>query len=157
MGRIPTITEISYASGFFDGEGSVTIESRKLAKTKTLNWRISVRVSQNVKEPLELLKNIWGGSICERAYQNDQKSIHFYQWSIHTRDADKFLRDIQPYSIVKKEHIRIALEFRDGLLQNKPGRKGLTLSEVQRREFLKEAIKSKNRWANSPRYVEGGL
>jgi hypothetical protein len=155
MGR-PTGFECAYAAGFFDGEGSVSIETRRLVKhSATLNWRLSVRVSQVDPAPLQQLRSIWGGSICFR--QPGKRSVRpYYQWSISTARAEQFLKDIASFAIVKQREIGIALEFRALIGRATPGRKGLSPADVAERMRLKDEIRSRNRWALSNKGVAFG-
>lgn len=149
--RPATEAEKAYAAGFFDGEGSVSIESRRLKGLSTISWRISVKISQDVREPLELLQEIWGGSIMQRPRRANGKVG--FQWACHTRNADRFMRDIASFALVKRREILLAIEYRDGVLTDKrPGRRGISQEETDRRMLLQDKIKASSRWSNSARF-----
>lgn len=157
-----TESEKAYAAGFFDGEGAVVIEHSKKQRFRrrpnkrnpqrvyfyqAINWRLRVAVSQIDPSPLLWLQERYGGSIAKR--KKGKHGRHdFYSWQLGSLASDKFLRDIQPYCIVKRREIDIAVKFRALI---KPSSKpGLTENEMKERLRLAEEIRVRSRWANSP-------
>lgn len=93
-------TKKAYISGFFDGEGSIGIGGPG-------NNQVIVRLGQNIIDPLEEIRSIYGGTITE-----DKRGKYIgYQWKITSRNAKEFLQDILPHSIIKKKQIQIGLDF----------------------------------------------
>lgn len=91
---------IAYLAGFFDGEGSITIDKRN---------RTHVRVSQNLREPLELFKEYYGGGI--------YKDRAGFQLVITKRiDVLFCLKQLEPYLIVKKSKALFAISHVEKLL-----------------------------------------
>lgn len=101
-------TEVAWAAGFFEGEGSVMLlahsQSRSLA-------RLSVEVSQVDPDPLEWLRERWGGPIYTGAQRKRQRT--YYRWIVTATQATAFLGDIQPYVLrpVVRARIELALAF----------------------------------------------
>lgn len=100
-----TIQDICYAAGFFDGEGSVLIQK----PGRTCSYRLRVSASQTTVEPIEWLRQRWGGSVRIRKAKENRKTV--WEWAITTQLALKFLTDVRPFLLVKREQADIAIEF----------------------------------------------
>ena len=114
---------IEYIAGFFDGEGSVGIYRNKLAKKTGYggeNWRLSVNVGNVDPIVVRYLKERYGGSLFlyERSKKMKNRQDAWY-WMATGNGAAAFLREILPYSLVKKQQIELALEYQAQKL--KPG------------------------------------
>lgn len=96
-----------YAAGFFDGEGTVFAATRGGSNKSPT---IMVLISNTVREPLDLLQQKWGGSIC---ITSPRKANHrpVHQWAIAARKAAPFLRAIEPHCIIKRNVVRVAIEY----------------------------------------------
>lgn len=97
---------IQYAAGFFDGEGSVTVN---------LYWpkdgglpipHVRAAVSNYIEEPIRLIIARWGGSI------NKSKG-DIWSANLNGVHAQQFLRDVRPYLIVKYDAACAALRLFD--------------------------------------------
>lgn len=95
-----------YLGGFFDGEGSISITSRK--RKGRLSYTIFVSLSNTDRRPLEAIKSLYGGSICGT---KKGCNLKVYSWTISNNLAYKFLKDIHPSLLVKQEQALIAVEF----------------------------------------------
>jgi hypothetical protein len=84
---MPSISDICYTAGFFDGEGSVTIS---LYNERYV--RIEVGCSQKYPAVLNWMKRTFGGNVY---------GTKMYQWKLHGEKGVAFLRLIRPYLIVK--------------------------------------------------------
>ena len=104
-GRNDRELRVAWAAGFFDGEGTVGLERQTSG-----NSYLRIAVGQLVREPLDILSKMWGGSV--RGYIENDKPI--YKWTATTRMAEQALREMLPYLVVKAEQARIALEFHYG-------------------------------------------
>jgi hypothetical protein len=94
-----------YCAGFFDGEGSVYAATRRKESPT-----IVVCISNTNLEVLEYHETKWGGSIHARK-RNNLCWQQQYQWVLNAKGAFRFLTAIQPYSIVKRKIINVALEY----------------------------------------------
>ena len=94
-------------AGFYEGEGSIVND-------KSNNNRLRVCVSQNDKTPLELAKNIWGGSVRLRVRKShcSDKICVGHEWRISHNESINFINDIQKYMIIpyKINQVKIAFE-----------------------------------------------
>lgn len=95
------MTSIAYFAGFFDGEGTVDIRQRRMGKYQRLEVRCAIY--QMVIEPLEEIKNQYGGSIAK--YNKVNRLV------ISGDGMKRFLRDIRPHLIVKADEVGLALAF----------------------------------------------
>lgn len=102
----------AYWSGLFDGEGCVTISI-----THSRYHQLRVEIQMTDREPLELLLKQYGGTLTDRKPDNRGRRRPAFRWMICSRDAVPFLEDILPYSIVKAEEIRTAIEFQSTMFQ----------------------------------------
>ncbi len=101
---------LAYIAGFLDGEGAVGLY--RCNTRKRFSYRLEVQLMQVDKRPLDLVKKHYGGSLSVRRHDNP-KWQDCWHWMSADKTAERLLRDIYPYLIVKKERAEIALRFRD--------------------------------------------
>ena len=98
----------AYAAGFFDGEGTVWMSApEKPSKTHYVKnvYTLIVDLGQRDAGPLHWLIERWGGNSYTR------KIDGLNMWRLHGSTAAQFLRDILPYSKVKRKVILLGLRF----------------------------------------------
>lgn len=105
---------LAYFAGFFDGEGCIGVYKRKPGKAhRSPCYYIYASITQTDISVLNLFKAIYGGSMTlyrsSPIFPNAKK---LYFWQLSCNKAEKFLKDIQPNLIVKKERVDLALKFR---------------------------------------------
>lgn len=138
----PTITDRAYASGFFDGEGNITIALNKnVPGARGVIFNMRVGASQNDIAPLIWLRDRWGGSIRPMSRKTTAQNTT-YQWWNFSRKAEKFLRDIEPFLQVKKDRAAIALIFQSE--KYIPGTNGLPPGARDRMHSLRNQLASLN-------------
>jgi hypothetical protein len=93
----------AWAAGFVDGEGAIMI-------TRTTNGQIyvSMKVSQRVRAPLDLLVLMYGGRV------SSERNGAIFTWSLYAKNALVALRKMRPYMMVKGAHADLVEEFYDG-------------------------------------------
>jgi len=101
---------LAYMAGFIDGEGSVGLN--KCNTRKRFSYRLEVQVMQVDKRPLSFIQGHFGGSISLRKHDNPKWS-DCWHLVFTDRAAEKLLRAILPYLIVKKERATVVLKYRD--------------------------------------------
>jgi hypothetical protein len=90
-----------YVAGFFDGEGSVFLQS---------HGSLEVRISQTDRRPLDAIKERFGGVVTPMAARGT--SAPYHQWRImRWEEGEFFLREIQPWLIVKSEKVKLVLRY----------------------------------------------
>lgn len=130
-----------YSAGFFDGEGCVTACIRGGANRRP-SPTLLVCITNTNKYILELHKERWGGSLCERGGKHAEKVLsgkrqRQYQWVISAKMAAPFLRSIFPYVIVKKNVVEAAIRYIT--LQELPYRVRMDYSNIVERRGRKWA------------------
>jgi len=138
----PTEMDKSYAAGFMDGEGSITIA----APNNQRGWYPKVQISQVDPAPLVWLQQRWGGSLhaVRRTYlreKHGQKASDIWLWQVSTQMCVRFLDDLLPFLRVKKPAAENAL-----LLRNLPRLGGGSLGddEIEWRQMIAEEAKRLN-------------
>jgi hypothetical protein len=98
---VRSVAECAYAAGILDGEGSVTISTRRSRSAGTAgraHISMHVAVAQNDRRLLDWLTERWGGSV-HGPIATPYGSLHHYGWTVTSRIAERFLRDVQPASV----------------------------------------------------------
>jgi len=132
-----SLKDRAWLSGFFDAEGSVSISVSKNLKNPSHFLRISL---SNTNHSIMLwINEKLGGYLCFRKKKNNRRDI---EWRVSSNNAERFLNIIYPYSIIKKEQIKLALEFQDTKKNNidKALNKVLDVEEIRIRDSYREKI-----------------
>jgi hypothetical protein len=121
--------ELSWAAGFFDGEGNVNISKDSL----------QVSVFNTYKPAVDKFQELFGGNVTVRKGSGNSRDC--YMWFVTTGTAAMVLRLLRPYLVVKQEQARIAIEF-----QATKGYSRVTPSAevVELRSTLKDRLKATN-------------
>lgn len=107
-----------YIAGFFDGEGCVSLFYFALRKKKSdpskkiLGMRLVVLVSNTEPEVLRLIQAVYGGHlhISNKRRKATHKPVSSLRFS-NAPDQRRFLAAILPFSITKREAIKIGLVY----------------------------------------------
>lgn len=137
------IAQKSYFAGYFDADGCVMIIRNNTIKGKTY-YSVKVDFSSRYDKgiALEEGQKLWGGTLHKRdPRKHNHKEV--MSWRLFTTDAEHFLKDILPYVKLKKEQVKIALEFRK-LKTRKKGSKLVTSKEWEYRKKLVDKIRQFN-------------
>ena len=92
-------SDVAYAAGFFDGEGSISVS---LMKDRYL--RIEVACSQKYSPALRWMQRTFGGNV----YGEEGRGC---QWKLHGEDGTKFLHLVSPFLIVKAREAQLVLHM----------------------------------------------
>lgn len=126
----------AYCAGFIDGEGSIDIRHRMTKVNGKSYERFELRLSANQIDlaPLELLREIYGGSFAHR------KTSNVVTWVITDVRAAKAITAMRPYLLVKADEADIALRFATTFrgYSNTPGSKGMDRLSDEAREVRAE-------------------
>lgn len=101
--------QMAYFAGLIDGEGCLTVTRQKRNTQPT----VTVMVSMTTPEPLRLLKEEFGGSLCE--YQRALQHKPVWMYRCQAKKAEVLIRAIRPFLIVKAEQADLCLELRDSM------------------------------------------
>ena len=97
-------TDVSWAAGFFEGEGSLSV---------TKDFTLHARVPQVDREPLDRLRELFGGNIRNKCASGNRKPC--LEWSICNAAVIRLLLAIQKFVVRTriKDRIRMAMEFQE--------------------------------------------
>ena len=139
--------KLAYASGYFDGEGSIGILSQGAGKGSQL--RVEIRSCD--LDSLRLFKDLFGGVLSSQKYGRLPYPV--FRWAVNNQDAIRVLRMMAPFLRAKAKEANLVLDSGWDTLSLGSGR----LSEAQKenrralREALQETKKQNRRGAGYPR------
>jgi hypothetical protein len=100
------LSDVIYCAGFFDGEGSMGAYCR----------RYLVTASNTDVRPLKKFIELWGGKIhVQKKNKLKGANMDVFHWRLYGHNSRTFLNEIYPYTIVKKDQIKLFLEILDVL------------------------------------------
>lgn len=109
---------LEYIAGFFDGEGSITIQKR----TRAYWFRLFVSLASNDKPSIDLFRDRWNGDLTEMPPGIRQPhaktgpriaTATSYRLIFDYDEAEAFLVDILPHLRIKQKQAELALKFLD--------------------------------------------
>lgn len=129
---IETSITPAYVAGFFDGEGTIGIGTTG-GKAHTLH----VSISQKLPNILESICKVYGGKVTLT-----KRGYNILRLTGHT--ARKLLLDILPFTISKRNAIRLALTFIYAMEVRSKKTTRLSPRELELREQIKNEITACN-------------
>jgi len=126
----------AYTAALVDGEGTIRV-SRQVSRAGVRYFPDVTIYNSDRRLPLFVQSN-FGGVIRPTWHGGNRKLL--YEWRVRRAEAKKFLRQIEPYLIAKREQARLALSCPLG----KSGR-DTTPSEYQKMEDIHRKITILNR------------
>lgn len=111
----------AYIAGFFDGEGCASFhrvgKSGYNENGRDACYSVICCLTNNNIEPLNFIKNIFGGSIYESNRNGNPKHSISYVLKFTSRTgAYVFLKSIKDYLIVKKDQVEVIIEYLESRL-----------------------------------------
>ncbi len=132
--------DLAWAGGFIDGEGCITVANQtylpKNGKQRPPTPRFKLIVGQNCWSTLHRLQLI----LNERGYLNEvpmtvEQNRRVYQLQYDGKHAYKAVKKLEPFLHRKRQYVSIADKlFEEGLLGQRPGRKGWDVKTLKARE-----------------------
>jgi hypothetical protein len=139
---------LSYIAGFFDGEGSVTIQKQKYKSRNRngLQLFLYIKISNIDKDILEKIRAFFGtGYVCSngRPKKNQRKS---WQWQASATNALLVLKKLRPFMILKTRQVDLAIQFQERLNchKHRPSRI-VSIEELSYRKKIKAEISALNK------------
>ncbi len=134
----------AYAAGIFDGEGYVDIYKATQSKaSKSPSLMLRIIISQKDGLIMNWLQDNFGGNVnLER-----RKETYIYRWDIRSQAAKRFLMEIRPFVLIKKEQIDLAIKYEEEkeryltTLKGSQGFRQLSEDEINRRMEMREELK----------------
>ena len=142
---------LAYAAGICDGEGYIGIRKGKPTPLrKNFSYDLTIAIAMTDKKIIEWLYDNFGGGSCFSKLRDPRhKTVH--RWALWNNEAEIFLRNIQPFVIVKAKQIEVGLLLcksikEGGKLEHK---KGVPLEMIQLRENLYIQMRQLNKRGNN--------
>ena len=131
---------IQYIAGFFDGEGGIYVTQKvdKRFGKDILVRNIRCQVTNGDIKVLKMIQQKYGGIIREKQRERNWKPA-FYLEIASQKDILKFLQDIEPYLIVKKEQVKLAIQYLKSRLSHQ--HKRYTDEEIKITEKIRDLTK----------------
>lgn len=139
--------ELSWAAGFFDGEGYVNIQ-RRHQKYKGKSYRghyLRVGINHVAPEPLFEMQRLFGGTIQKQSLHTvvgNRKQRH--RWITSCKTASDALIKMLPYMKNKTKVAVLGIEFQTDVLGDIDNRPRITEESMQKREWYKTEISRLN-------------
>jgi hypothetical protein len=121
-----TITDLAYAAGIIDGEGTIGIYGHRKNASKYKYSDLVVQVANTKVELIQWLQFKFGGKFCFFQPHRLRQSS-FYNWRLYNKKAVEFIKLILPYLKIKRANAELAIEY-----QSRKGRKGQHLTDTKR-------------------------
>jgi len=114
----------AYLAGHFDGEGNATFKLKERTNLKRVPF---IQVEHTHYNTICIYHELYGGSIYERTRGKNKK---IYSWQLREcSDIKKFICDIIPFSVEKRQQLEILLSF--CVLRRKMNKKShLSIGEI---------------------------
>lgn len=115
-------SEIAWAAGFIDGEGTICIQRRTREK-RNREYAVALTAENTDPAALLLLMKLFGGYVYQRSIR---RKHHFgkrpiFSWKAHRGNIGSVLKALLPYLILKKPQAELALAFERMKQRRQPG------------------------------------
>lgn len=151
--RVHNQTDLAYAAGLFDGEGSVGVIYRKSHSKKSTmrTFGVTASVSMVDEESIVWLCSTFGGRVDVSNRTKTGRQV--YRMQMAGRTAADFLEKILPYLKLKRSRAEVAIKLARmarprGAEKGRSGMHPMTLEEVEAQEPLAMFIRSENQRSN---------
>lgn len=132
-------TDAAWAAGFFDGEGTININVFQKSGPKRFMYYIGA--SQVRKEPLEKLRDLFGGTI--HSYEHKGRPGRPYSvWRLGSSLLIlNALQHMIPYLMVKQSEAELMIQWCENIRDTeKTGRRGHSEEEIRYREAMSKTM-----------------
>lgn len=139
-------TDLAWAAGFLDGEGSVRVRRLPGATAgRPTFYGLALSASQVERGPLDKLREMFGGAIHlqQPSQRQSANASPYYNWMVTGRTAAAAIRIMLPYFTLKLERARLGLEFQSHV-RTKTGRIPIRPEELALRELYFEKMRVLN-------------
>lgn len=111
--RTPSISEVAWFAGLFDGEGSTSIQHVTYkGKYPFQSYRLRLRITLTHLPTLERVKEIWAaGTITPHHGRERSGQKPAWIWNAVSNQAQFILQTSLPYLVTKKAKAEIAIAF----------------------------------------------
>lgn len=137
-------TDLAWAAGFIDGEGSIFItrvDPSPKNRQATPNFIPNISAVNNETNPLLKLKDMFGGYITPKPQHkfNGYDCQGGYMWRVAGAKAVRVTQLIEPYLVIKRRKAQLVIElYKLGNHHN--GRKRVPQTVIEERNRLREEV-----------------
>lgn len=131
-------TDLAYAAGLIDGEGCVGV----YRNSHNGNYQLRITVEMTVKRPLDKLYSMFGGRFYYKAKANMPNHKPAHTWMVFNGNAEKVLKLILPYLLVKDKQAKEAIRENWGASYNRF--QGISKRKQGKRVTIAKRIKKLN-------------
>lgn len=137
-------TELAWAAGFIDGEGTISIKRFHRARKggRYIYYQPFVSLSQAVvgghEQGVLKMHQMFGGSISDYKDKRDSTRYATKQWSAVSNDALKCIKSIYPFLVIKRKNADVLFKFDKTKMKLKggSGKIKMTQNEMNKRENM---------------------
>lgn len=117
MVHSPTETELAWAAGFFDGEGTVGLYkvTQYHSGKPYFGWRLSARLSGCHRASVEKFAAIIGFGTIKMQRRTTRTGKSIWNWQAFNSHVLKSLVPLLPYLVIKADQVRLAVSYRDSV------------------------------------------
>lgn len=112
MDLVQVENRLIWAAGFFDGEGCIKVTKTKVSYGRKYSHTFVLHITQKVKSPLFIFKQLFGGKIY-KTIDNRHDKYTRYEWCIFGKQALDALSLLEPFLVLKKDEAKVALKRKD--------------------------------------------
>lgn len=107
--------DIRYVAGLFDADGWITINKWPHPGRDYVRYQLFVGVGQVHYPLIRQFKDQFGGLLHrnDSANKRNDNCRICYMWRLASKNAAQFLKEIEPWLIVKKPQAQLAIEFQN--------------------------------------------
>jgi len=142
-----TTIALSWAAGFFDGDGGVMISKQQILGRKNPTYRLRACVVQNCWHTIKHFRDV----VDEPHFMAEVKRQVEHNRQIYSLVYDGMhalavLRKLEPFLVRKQTHARAAFRFwQEANMGTLPGMRGLSPDAWQKREFWYDKLQNLNK------------
>lgn len=108
----PTLIELAYIAGIFDGEGTVCIHIQAKKRIPWGTHTLQIAVANTNRNVIDFIVKFFPRKISIQRSRNPKWRTAF-RWSLSGKRASDFLKMILPFLIIKKNQAVLGIQFED--------------------------------------------
>lgn len=128
--------EYAYAAGLIDGEGCIGIRSYKKRELMFYLLTLEVTMGRKGYDSLKKMQLVFGGNL-KKLSERTERHDAVWRWSMSGVVAEKVIKEIFPFLIVKSEQAGLAIRFCQMRERGKWTKKTREMAEQMKQEMHK--------------------
>jgi hypothetical protein len=126
----PTLTDIAYAAGLFDGEGCIQICRRRGTRKGTFTHWLEISIGNTCLAVLTWMKEKFGGRVTHNGERYTERNHRTWRWRASTSEAAAVLQLLLPFLQIKQGQAHLVIAFQQRVCSYK-AHNGNPLSEEE--------------------------